>query len=358
MKRAVFAFLMFVACACALAQGFVIDRFDVDVQLRKDGSATFTEKIAVTFSEEKHGIYRDIPIDYYLENKRVTRSIDIWNINVQDGSGQEIETKISRNGGNLNIRIGSADITLPAGTQITYVISYKAKGFMNWFGDDKWGESAEFYWNLTGDEWLAPINQATFRVSFPEAKDGKGLRARVFVGPYGARDYMGLEKPQHGLFDETLQTSLSLTPNSVSGARLTPLPMYQGVTLVLGLPAALVEKPGWFETLWTFLRPNLGFAIPIIVFPLCYFAWLKLGRDPDGGPMVVRYDPPESLSASSAGFMTDESVDPHDLSAVMVALAVKGYINFESEGTGGLLSPRKVTIVMKTDRPDGKDLSP
>src|SRR5688500_7920580 len=150
---------LFLAVA-AIAQGFTIDKFDVKIDLKKDGSARFEERIAVTFSEEKRGIFRDIPIHYFNEAKRITRSIDIWGVEVADGQGRELETKISRNRENLNIRIGSEDVWLPAGSEITYVITYMAKGFMNWFGDEQWGESAEFYWNLTGDLWQAPIHQA------------------------------------------------------------------------------------------------------------------------------------------------------------------------------------------------------
>ena len=357
MKRLLFILVFCLSCAIAAAQGFTIDKFDVKIDLKRDGSARFEERISVTFSEEKRGIFRDIPISYFNEKKRITRALDIWGVGVTDGAGTELETSISRQGDNLNIRIGSEDIWLPAGTQITYVISYMAKGFMNWHGDEGWGDWAEFYWNITGDEWQAPIHQVTFLVTFPDVTATEQLRARVFVGPYGSRDYMEAIGPQNGLYDDRLQTMLTLTPNSVSATRSSMMHMYSGVTLVLGMPADTIEKPGTVETIWTFLKPNLGFGIPLLILPLFLLAWLKLGRDPHGGPMVVRYDPPENLGPGIAGFMIDESVDSRDFSALIVALAVKGFIEIESEGAGTLFSPRKATIVLVPNPPANAELT-
>ena len=122
MKRLLFILVFSFSCAIAAAHGFTIDKFDVKIDLKRDGSARFEERISVTFSEEKRGIFRDIPISYFNEKKRITRALDIWGVGVTDGAGTELETSISRQGDNLNIRIGSEDIWLPAGTQITYVI--------------------------------------------------------------------------------------------------------------------------------------------------------------------------------------------------------------------------------------------
>src|SRR5688572_24958411 len=104
MKRLLSVFVFSLSCAVAIAQGFTIDKFDVKIDLERDGSARFEERISVTFSEEKRGIFRDIPISYFNEKKRVTRALDIWEVGVTDGAGAELETSISRQGDNLNIR--------------------------------------------------------------------------------------------------------------------------------------------------------------------------------------------------------------------------------------------------------------
>ena len=41
----------------------------------------------------------------------------------------------------------------------------------------------ELYWNVTGNEWAAPIETASARILLP---GGDGLKARAFTGPHGS----------------------------------------------------------------------------------------------------------------------------------------------------------------------------
>ena len=44
----------------------------------------------------------------------------------------------------------------------------------------------ELYWNVTGDEWDVPIEQASVRILLPP--QATGVRAQAFTGAYGARE--------------------------------------------------------------------------------------------------------------------------------------------------------------------------
>ncbi|HET6645364.1 MAG TPA: DUF2207 domain-containing protein, partial [Fimbriimonadales bacterium] len=258
--------LIFVASAMAgLAQGnFVIDDLHVDVQLHKDGTAQIAETLVVTFSEPSHGIYRLIPTDYDT-GRGTARRVVITPISVTDGSGSEYETKYSREGAYVKIRIGSADRYVDTDTPITYVITYTAFGMINWF--DKtgtWEPSAEFYWNLTGDEWQVPISKSSFSMSFPDSSGVGKVRARVFAGSLGSKDSVSLDAPGSLGADNPAAATLRLTPNSVSGSRDIELAPNEGMNIVLSVPAKLIDKPTFSQQAKLFLLPNLGFSLPLI----------------------------------------------------------------------------------------------
>ena len=53
------------------------------------------------------------------------------------------------------------------------------------FFDNNNDSYAEFYWNVTGNDWPVPIDHASAFVTLPENAAG-GLRAQAFTGAYGA----------------------------------------------------------------------------------------------------------------------------------------------------------------------------
>ena len=46
----------------------------------------------------------------------------------------------------------------------------------------------EFYWNVTGNDWPVPIEQASATIYFPAEASGK-LRAQAFEGIYGSSQH-------------------------------------------------------------------------------------------------------------------------------------------------------------------------
>ncbi len=114
-----------------------------------DESGTFsvTEDIIVDFgSLERHGIFRDIPVEYEYD-KDSNRLIDITGISVSDGLSP-VQFEVSDEGPNRRIKIGDPDV-LVSGQQ-RYVISYTVNDGLNPFDDHD-----ELYWNVTGGDWEA-----------------------------------------------------------------------------------------------------------------------------------------------------------------------------------------------------------
>ena len=61
-----------------------------------------------------------------------------------------------------------------------------------------------------------------------------------------------------------------------------------------------------------------------------FLLWRRRGRDPElNRSIVARYEPPKDMRPAEAGTLMDFSVDPNDLSATIIDLAVRGYVRIE-----------------------------
>lgn len=362
--------LLFALCA-ALVSGSIVAqpdfsfdpypyrilKFHVKMTMQEDGEIHVIESITVRFNQSRRGIFRNIPVEYPTQSGTVRRIyLDVQS--VVDDSGKPLTYRESRQGENLNIRIGDEDVYLPLGTVTTYVIQYTVFGALNWFDDDTtWEPYAELYWNATGDQWDTVIDEATAEVEFPPAEDATHVRLRVYVGPYGSTISDTIVGPGEGQAGNQTSTLLSVTKSSVSIQRLAPLDPAEGMTLVLNIPADRVARPGWVQWAMLMLLPNLGFLIPLPVLLFTLLVWFKYGRDPDSGPIVVQYEPPDGITGPEAGALLDETVHQRDVVAGIISLAVKGYLVIEVGDETGILWKHRPFNLRRTEKPVGKELT-
>lgn len=347
--------LLLLACL-ASAQGFVIDRWSETIDIRPDATYTVEERIAVTFTEARHGLLRNIPIAND-NGKGSVRKIFLSDLSVSDGNGTLYNFAQKWEDDELRLKIGDADVTLDPGTKKTYVIRYKVENGLNWFEQSDWSPSAELYWNVTGNDWEVPIGAADVTISFPESPGAKGVRVRAFSGPYGSTVSHTVTKIAQKDPDEETATLIWLTPNQARVARVKPLEPHEGITVVLSVPETLIPKPPPMKQAMYFLLPNLGFAMPILILPFMAIMWFLFGRDPSSGPMVVQFEPPDGMSGSAVGAMIDEKVDQRDIAAGIITLATKGYLRIHPKEEGLIFKSRTADLeIMRNDA--GTDLSP
>ncbi|MGQ9647286.1 MAG: DUF2207 domain-containing protein [Thermodesulfobacteriota bacterium] len=64
-----------------------------------------------------------------------------------------------------------------------YVISYEVENAVLLFDDQD-----ELYWNVTGNDWRAPIEEASAKVSLALKHSSKNLRATCYTGPFGSKE--------------------------------------------------------------------------------------------------------------------------------------------------------------------------
>ncbi|MPM52692.1 hypothetical protein SDC9_99453 [bioreactor metagenome] len=207
----------------------------------------------------------------------------------------------------ITFRLGSENRTVTGLKE--YQISYTYA-----IGDDRNDEYDEFYYNLLGPGWQAPIKEFTFRVTFPKPIDP----SMVFLtgGIYGST-------AQRGSF------TVSSDGRTVSG-KAADMQVGEALTLRVQM------ENGYFSE----VKPFVDYTIPASMLALLIalaasvhatLIFRKYGRDDVFVP-VVRFEPPENLSPLEVGYLADGSVDNKDMTSMLFYWADKGLISIEEKG--------------------------
>jgi uncharacterized membrane protein len=302
--------------APAWARSYRISSYDATIQVDDDGSARVTETIAFAFSGQYQGIYRNIPVDYPGPNG-VNYSLFIKVEKVTDESGNALKYEKSSTGPYLKLKIfvpGAVNATR------TVVIEYSVSNATKFFEDHD-----EFYWNVTGNDWPAPIDHASATVSFPSQTSGN-LKAQAFGGVYRSSD----------------PARASVEGSTASFETKQPLPMHGGLTVDIYIPKGLLKEPSALTRAGRFVRSNPVLTLPLWSFAVMFTLWWLKGRDPDPGMSVApMYQPPANMGPAEVGTLIDDAVNPRDITSVLVDLAVRGYIKIAEVDHKGLVFTSK-----------------
>ena len=322
------------------AQNFTIENFHSDITIHEDSSLTVKETIDVKFHSPRHGIYREIPFQYRDELGK-TMETPLKVLSVKDSSGKAWKYKVDRTGPVINIRIGDAKKYV-RGDQ-SYVITYLVENAILFFSDHD-----ELYWNVTGNDWKAPIREASADVTLSVKKKSKNLWAAGYEGRYGSKEECDYETYDNG---GKFSTERSLNVG-------------EGLTIVFGWDKGLVFPPSsWKRFLWAInLKENWVFLFPFLSLIYMVSLWYRKGRDPTMRESVrVMYEPPkfdnQPLTPAEVGALIDEKLDPRDITSSIVGLAVKGYIKIEETKKEGWIFDTKDYYLRKVKDPDA-DLGP
>ncbi|MDD5263902.1 MAG: DUF2207 domain-containing protein [Candidatus Bipolaricaulis sp.] len=344
--RCLVASLCFVVAVgvCAGATLY-IESFDAAVNLTSTGSLDVVETLTVVFVTPHHGIERYITIsDKTRLGRRVTIDLRLGEVSL-DGAPVPVEKH--RSGARQYVRIGDPDRTI-TGTHV-YRIAYTA-GRALLFHDDY----LQLYWNITGNDWEIPIRRATAVFALPPGTPSENVSTTSYVGPTGST---ALGQPATvdaaGRFVFAAGT---LNPGS-------------GLTIDISIPRAVlpISPPSFAEKLGRFLWDNKLAALPILTLAFMIVLWYRIGKDPRKGVIAPAFEPPSDLGPGAAGVLVDDRMDLRDVSAMVIGLAVGGYLSIREDSpetesladkarawVGG--SATKYTFVRGRRSPDG--LSP
>lgn len=308
MRRILFSLLVMSAGIFLCSSVFAaekIDSYHVDITINEDSSINVSEWIGYDFgTASRHGIYRDIPVKYKARGGNF--NLRLSSISAQDERGNSYNFEKSAQGKNIQIKIGDADQYVTG--RKTYIINYKIKRAINFLADHD-----ELYWNAIGTEWSVNIANPTVSVFLPGNIQAEDVRKECFTGRFGST-----EKCADTEYDARTQ-KLTFQAN-----KLDPT---EGMTIVVGIPKGIIQKPIATVLALDVLFDNLILILPIGLFLFFYYLWHTKGRDPEGRKVIIaQFGPPDGLTPGEVGTIIDEKTHGKDISAEIVNLAVKGYL--------------------------------
>ena len=290
--------------------------FHSDIVIYSDASIQVTEVIRVRAEgrQIRRGIYRSIPTEYFDKagNRHVV-SIEPLSV-LRDERPEDFHIKKPRD--RIDVYFGRSDRYLTPG-EYEYSFRYRADRMLGFFESHD-----ELYWNVTGFDWRFPIDRATASVRFDFDVPQSELVIDAYTGAYGqrGRDY---------------KARLAAGPSVVFESN-SPLKPVNGLTIAVAWPKGLVDEPGGLQRATWFLNDNRNVLVALagLIVQLAYFipVWRKFGRDPDEGPVVTRYEPPHGYSPASLRYINQMYYDGKVMTAAIVNLAVKGYLEIENDG--------------------------
>lgn len=284
--------------------------FSVQMELKSDRTLIVTEEIRYDFGDTpKHGIYRTIPEKYRRDGVGYNLRFRVLYVS-QDGG--EIPYRVSRQSGAVEVRIGHPN-EFVTGVH-TYRIIYATDRAINFFDDHD-----ELFWNVTGDEWIVPIESASVALFPPEGAAPAAIDAACFTGVFGST---ATACERADAYEVTLKTTVALSPQ-------------EGFTAVFGFPKGAIRPPTLFDRVAGFVRDNWYFVLPLAALIVMSFVWLLFGKDPDPGTVIPRYEPPDGVSPAVLAMIRDDGGFSHAaLVATMLWLATKGYLHIQAEKAG------------------------
>lgn len=324
-------------------RSWYVEDFHADVHVRRSGVVEVVETLKVRFEGSYNGIFRTIPIEYRTRaNLNYTLGLEVLSVEDEAGQGLRYETSRERHYRKIKVWVPGASDAVR-----TVVIRYRVDNALRFFQEDDqaWDE---LYWNVTGDEWPVSIERASVSVRLPAQVTG--VRARGFTGGYGSTE----ESVEVGISDHVVNV------RSMRG-----LGIHEGLTVAIAWDSFITQPAGEYlirrPTLWDrilrFFRSNWPLLIPVVVLFAMHRIWSRHGRDPQRRAIAPMYEPPPGLTPSEVGTLVDNRTDLRDVTAILVDLAVRGYLIIEETEEDkflGLIKERDYVLELKKG---GEDIS-
>ncbi len=290
--------------------------YHADILIHADGGLMVTETIRVR-AEGNHirrGIYRDFPTAYKdRQGNHYKVSFQVLDVQ-RDGRREAYHTKNRSNG--VRVYIGSSGHLLSPG-EYSYRLRYHTTRQLGFFTDYD-----ELYWNVTGNDWMFPIDHASARIELPADIAPEQLRTAYYTGRQGATG-----KSANSTFINKRAVGFETTQGLAPRA---------GLTVAVGFPKGIVHEPTAGEKIGYFLNDNSAVLVLLIgiVLPLGWYlwAWNHYGRDPQKGIIIPRFRPPMGLTPAGCSYIRKMSFGRQAFAAAVVNLGVKGYLEIHEDG--------------------------
>jgi len=297
-----------------------IKKYDVSIQINKNGTLTINEIIDYDFGDklDKHGIIRRIS----LRSKK--SGIDIYKSHVKMNSvkrnGEPEKYKTKKSSGEIAYKIGSEDKYVDSGVS-KYEFNYTMYNAV--FEKDG---IYQVYFNPIGQFWKVPIESGDVIISFENNQpigENEIQQLKVFTGKYGetGENYTIVQKS--GI--------IKIKTNEV----LEPL---NGMTFRLNLKTDKIN-PTWLDKLkvlyYAVPLVAVGSVVILVLFIYGFVTWLLFRPVSLRKAIVPEFNIPKDISPMYAGYIKGVKNPKEILTIGMLSLLSKGYVTAEDkEGNG------------------------
>lgn len=321
-----------------------IMRYDVTADAAQNGAIRVRLDFDFDFGkDEAHGPYVTLPLLQEIEgDPEHYRSFDVTDISASSSTGAPADVETEKDQKALAIKVGDEGVDVE-GVQ-SYVLNYTITGVVN--PDVAASGQDEIFWNIIGSQWEVPLNDISVTLTGP----ADVARTACFVGEVGSTTACASAastgatatftesqiKPGSGLtvvaaypVGTFVGAEPVLAPRRNLGNTFTLTPATAGVAALVamlggGLLAARVRRGGrdqQYAGLTPGLAPTTGGS-----------------GGPEGAavttrdrstPVTVQFTPPSGLRPGELGTLIDEVANPHDVTATIIDLAVRGHLRIE-----------------------------
>jgi len=309
-----------------------IKKYDVSIQINKNGTLTVNEVIDYEFDNDlRHGIYRDIPLRSKKSGTDIYKSHVKMNSVKRNGEPENYTSDTSYEG--VSYRVGSADRYVDSGIN-KYEFNYTIYNAV--FEKDG---IYQVYFNPIGQFWNVPIESADVSISFENNEpvgENEVQQLEVYTGEYGETGKNYTIVQESGIIK--IKTSEVLEPRN-------------GLSFRLNLKTDKIS-PTWLDKLEVlYYADPLVIAGPVIILMLAIYGfvtWFLFGRDPAGKAVIPEFNIPKDISPMYAAYIKGVR-DPKEMLTIgMLSLLSKDYVTAEDkEGNGKNV---KYRLVKDTER--------
>ena len=309
-----------------------IKKYDVSIQINKNGTLTVNEVIDYEFDNDlRHGIYRDIPLRSKKSGTDIYKSHVKMNSVKRNGEPENYTSDTSYEG--VSYRVGSADRYVDSGIN-KYEFNYTIYNAV--FEKDG---IYQVYFNPIGQFWNVPIESADVSISFENNEpvgENEVQQLEVYTGEYGetGKNYTIVQESD----------IIKIKTNEVLEPR-------NGLSFRLNLKTDKIS-PTWLDKLEVlYYADPLVIAGPVIILMLAIYGfvtWFLFGKDPSGKAVIPEFNIPKDISPMYAAYIKGVR-DPKEMLTIgMLSLLSKDYVTAEDkEGNGKNV---KYSLVKNTER--------
>ena len=264
-----------------------------------------------------HGLVRRFPIYYYNQAGLFQNTSFKLLRALRDDEPEKYHTKKEQNG--VAVYFGSENTLLSEGRH-RYTLEYETTHQLKFLENYD-----ELFWNVTGNDWSFRIDTARYNLVLPGS-----------TRPLSYRFYTGIQGDtlrNCRLLDQSAGDSITLrfeTTSQLFGG--------EGLSVAVSWPKGVVAQPSRLSQANYFFWNNKAvFLLPLatLLAGLVAFArWRRYGRDPEKGPIVTQYDPPNGYSPAAVGYIFDQVYSKKLTAATIVDAAVQGHIKIDVNREG------------------------